>query len=80
MPATIAKVTFVKRDINLWRKHSPFLTEAQMAEGIVMGLKSGREVAFMPTKDGRALRPVESAGLAEWKAMPYGTVVDAEVI
>jgi hypothetical protein len=80
-------ITFVKKDILLWRTHCPFLTDAQFSEGVVLQLASGREVAFLPPPSEKAysspvLEPnVGSSGYTEWtKGIAYGQVVEAEVL
>ena len=81
------KVTFVKKDLLLWHKHCPFLTEDQWKEGVVMLLPSGRELAFKPPVAGKkyptlVLEPADdSNGYTEWvKGIQYGQVLEVELV
>ncbi len=82
-----SKVTFVKKDLLLWHKHCPFLSDEQWKDGIVMVLPSEREVRFMPPPVGKnyptlVLEPADdSDGYAEWvKGIQYGQVLEVEIL
>ena len=79
---TRTRVTFVKRNVNLWAKHCPFLTADQFKEGVVLRLPSGREAAFKPATN--VVNPClvvrrESPGATDWIALHDGTIVEAEL-
>lgn len=77
----VTRITFVKSDILLWPQHNRWMSKDLLSEGVVMVLPSGREVAFTPTRDERALRPdSNSEGYSEWLNMPKGTLVEAEIL
>lgn len=77
------KVTFTKSDILLWPSKCQFITKDMLEspESFVLMFPSGRELAFQGTKDGRALKPNrDSSGYREWLDLPYGSVVEAELV
>lgn len=82
--ATANRVAFVKADINLWAKHNPWLSESMIKDGVMLRFGNGEEILFQPTSDGRCLKPIKDAttkdGYQQWTKMPYGGLVEAEVL
>ncbi len=79
----MTKVMFKKTDVVLWSQHSPFITAElfKNPETFVMVFNSGRELAWELTTDGRALKPNrDSTGYREWLDLPYGSLVEAELV
>lgn len=74
------RVTFTKNAVNLYPQHNPWLNAERLASGLGLELPSGREVIFMPTVDGLALKPVDGNGVVEWVDLPYGAVVEARLL
>jgi hypothetical protein len=69
----------IKRDVLLWPKHFD-MTEAQMNEGICLETSQG-DMAFLPTKDGRALKiSPDCSGYNAWVKAPYGVKFEATLI
>ena len=77
------RVSFLKGDSNLWKRHAPFLLPEHWERGVELKLDNGLYLAFVPC-DGPTitpcLKPLEGcSGYAWWNSLGHLAPVNAEI-